>query len=694
MSTKDENQMNLKEKFEELSKIVNEDFGGGVTVSYDDSPEANDRSYIDPKGAYNRADAEFMISYMYFDVIVSMFDKQDKCLILKEFRVWGEDRTFIEDIDYKAFELKDFMDPTIHLRAKDNRNGLWDSWEEWAVSMEPLCLKIVASINSNPVVGVGVEYRNPFSKFRPSSTYPMISYDYSGRIICIDCDKPRQFFNVGKDMYDKAKKWYINSQYATEILNRNEYLKQTLRDNKLQTEIDKEYGYLEYDMNTQGTLIAKNTKGNEVFKITVDERYGEYVCTKYVGDSNVPYNVMSSQTSFDLGRWIADNSCDMQNEQAVSQKEVPDNIRDIIVGGHGCISAEKKDMGERKPEAVVKSGDEYLGEEESAVVERCYNDTTDKFEDHGRKLIDLKCWRCYNDTTDKFEDLLNLIEKYRKEIERYNKGTLLSYTYTWMGVRCELEWFPYRLFFDIQINDDSVYIEESQVNYTTQGKPSKITDIHYPLTCPEGVGEWIALEIAKQKRVYDEANDQEHIVMSDKNLSKEDKEEFQKMHETRDKIDEFAKSLKEKKKASSINDVTPEQIEEFMENMQNEHHISEINDKVMSNETSKDDCGCKQISARLYKELERLGIIDNSGVRNDNAGTSNYSKHFIQPWTIWIDYPELNSWDHDIVKRVLRQKVDAGYSEAEQRKLDYKKIIHDCEECIRQIEVTEKQEGK
>jgi len=263
-----------------------------------------------------------------------------------------------------------------------------------------------------------------------------------------------------------------------------------------------------------------------------------------------------------------------------------------------------------------------------------------------------------------------------------------------MGVRCELEWFPYRLFFDIQINDDSVYIEESQVNYTTQGKPSKITDIHYPLNCPEGVGEWIAREIAKRKRVYDEANDQEHIVMSDKNLSKEDKEEFQKMHETRDKIDEFAKSLKENKKASSINDVTPEQIEEFMENMQNEHHISDINDKVLSNEMCKDDCKCKQISARLYKELERLGIIDNSGVRNDNAGTSNYSKHFIQPWTIWIDYPELNSWDHDIIKRVLRQKVDAGYSEAEQRKLDYKKIIHDCEECIRQIEVTEKQEGK
>ena len=654
MSTKDENQMNLKEKFEELSKIVNEDFGGGWMVS----PEVNDRSYIDPNGAYNRADAEFMISYMYFDVIVSMFDKQDKCLVLKEFRVRGEDRTFIEDIDYKAFELKDFMDPTIHLRAKDNRNGLWDSWEEWAVSMEPLCLKIVASINSNPVVGVGVEYWDPCSIFRPSSTDPMISYDYSGRIICIDCDKPRQFVNVGKDMYDKAKKWYINSQYAKEILNRNEYLKQTLRDNKLQTEIDKEYGYLEYDMNTPGYLIAKNTKGNEVFKITVDERYGEYVCTKYVGDSNVPYNVMSSQTSFDLGRWIADNSCDMQNAQEVCQKEVPDNIRDIIVGGPGYMSAEKKDMGERKPENVVKPSDD---------------DTDDESQ---------------------YEEQLNMIEKYRKEIERYNKDTLLSYTYRWMGVRCELEWFPYRLFFDIQINDDSVYIEESDVNYTTHGEPSIITNISYPLNCPEGVGVWIAMEIAKQKRVYDEAYDQEHIVMSDKNLSKEDKEEFQKMHETRDKIDEFAKSLKEKQKASSINDVTPEQIEEFMENMQNEHHISDINDKVISNEMCKDDCKCKQISARLYKELERLGIIDNSGVRNDNAGTSNYSKHFIQPWTIWIDYPELNSWDHDIVKRVLRQKVDAGYSAAEQRKLDYKKIIHDCEECIRQIEVTEKQEDK
>ena len=672
MSTKDENQMNLKEKFEELSRIVNEDFGGWL---YNENPEANDRSYIDPKGAYNRADAEFMISYMYFNVIVSMFDKQDKCLILKEFRVWGKDRTFIEDIDYKAFELKDFMDPTIHLRAKDNRNGLWDSWEEWAVSMEPLCLKIVASINSNPVVGVGVEYRDPLSKFRPSSTDPMISYDYSGRIICIDCDKSRQFVNVGKDMYDKAKKWYIDSQYATEILNRDEYLKQTLRDNKfgrmLMAEIDKEYGYLKYDSSYTDMLVAKNIKGNEIFKITVDVRYGEYVCTKYVGDSDVPYNSMSSQTSFDIGRWIADNVCNIEEEQEVSQQEVPDNIGDIIVGRSGFMSEEKKDNVRTN---TSKSSDADTDEQAQS------------------------------------EEQINAMEKYRKAIEAYDIENTF-YTYTWMGLRCEMLYHPYKLSFDIHIDIDSdtVDVEEQEINYTNQSKMSKINSIHFLSAEPEGIASWIAKETAKRKRIYDEANAQEDMLMSDKKLSKEDKEEFKNMHDMGDKIDEFAKNLKDKSslinngmvhpnavkaKASSINDVTPEQIESFMETMQNEHHISEINDKVMSNETSKDDCGCKQISARLYKELERLGIIDNSGVRNDNAGTSDYSKHFIQPWTIWIDYPELNSWDHDIVKRILRQKVDAGYTASEQRKLDYKKIIHDCEECIRQIEVTEKQQGK
>ena len=61
-----------------------------------------------------------------------------------------------------------------------------------------------------------------------------------------------------------------------------------------------------------------------------------------------------------------------------------------------------------------------------------------------------------------------------------------------------------------------------------------------------------------------------------------------------------------------------------------------------------------------------------------NVGKSDYSKHLIQPWSIWIDY-DLNAFDADIIKRVLRTK------EGESRTLDYEKIIHICKERIRQL---------
>lgn len=66
-------------------------------------------------------------------------------------------------------------------------------------------------------------------------------------------------------------------------------------------------------------------------------------------------------------------------------------------------------------------------------------------------------------------------------------------------------------------------------------------------------------------------------------------------------------------------------------------------------------------------------------VRSYNVGKSDYAKHSIQPWDIWKEY-NLNPWDADIVKRVLRTK------EGEDRKLDYEKIIHICKERIRQLE--------
>ena len=79
-----------------------------------------------------------------------------------------------------------------------------------------------------------------------------------------------------------------------------------------------------------------------------------------------------------------------------------------------------------------------------------------------------------------------------------------------------------------------------------------------------------------------------------------------------------------------------------------------------------------------YQSLIRLGILDTS-VRSYNRGASDYSRHIIQPWAIWQEY-QLNPWDADIVKRILRTK------QGDSRRLDYEKIIHICEERIRQID--------
>ena len=67
-----------------------------------------------------------------------------------------------------------------------------------------------------------------------------------------------------------------------------------------------------------------------------------------------------------------------------------------------------------------------------------------------------------------------------------------------------------------------------------------------------------------------------------------------------------------------------------------------------------------------------------SNVRDYNIGKSDYAKHAIQPWDIWKEY-NLNPWDADIVKRVLRTK------EGEDRKLDYEKIIHICKYRIAEL---------
>ena len=92
-----------------------------------------------------------------------------------------------------------------------------------------------------------------------------------------------------------------------------------------------------------------------------------------------------------------------------------------------------------------------------------------------------------------------------------------------------------------------------------------------------------------------------------------------------------------------------------------------------------------EINDNLYSALVHLGIIDETKVREGNVGASNYAQHIIQPWAIWQDY-NLNPWDADIVKRVLRTKKESGLSEVESRVLDYQKIIHICKERLRQLE--------
>ena len=86
----------------------------------------------------------------------------------------------------------------------------------------------------------------------------------------------------------------------------------------------------------------------------------------------------------------------------------------------------------------------------------------------------------------------------------------------------------------------------------------------------------------------------------------------------------------------------------------------------------------KLTKEQQIERLVQLGVITDDDCRTYNIGNSNYSEHLIQPWSIWLDW-NLNPWDADIVKRVLRTK------QGEERILDYQKIIHICNERIRQL---------
>ena len=97
--------------------------------------------------------------------------------------------------------------------------------------------------------------------------------------------------------------------------------------------------------------------------------------------------------------------------------------------------------------------------------------------------------------------------------------------------------------------------------------------------------------------------------------------------------------------------------------------------------TEEDLIQLMKLNRKEIEHLLNLGILKSTeeSCQSYHIGKSDYSRHIIQPWNIWLEFG-LNPWDADIVKRVLRTKG------GEDRKLDYEKIIHVCRERIRQLE--------
>lgn len=92
-------------------------------------------------------------------------------------------------------------------------------------------------------------------------------------------------------------------------------------------------------------------------------------------------------------------------------------------------------------------------------------------------------------------------------------------------------------------------------------------------------------------------------------------------------------------------------------------------------------------SAESAKSTKLGGVLDyeqNLSTRSSHVGTSDYSTKKIQPRDIWKEY-QMNPWDADIVKRLLRVKVIEGKSAAEARIEDYQKMIHICQMRIEDI---------
>ena len=80
---------------------------------------------------------------------------------------------------------------------------------------------------------------------------------------------------------------------------------------------------------------------------------------------------------------------------------------------------------------------------------------------------------------------------------------------------------------------------------------------------------------------------------------------------------------------------------------------AELQEAAPEEAQAPDTVNSRLLDEDTYNAFRRLGILDTS-VRSYNRGASDYSRHIIQPWTIWQEY-NLNPWDADIVKRICEE---------------------------------------
>jgi len=71
--------------------------------------------------------------------------------------------------------------------------------------------------------------------------------------------------------------------------------------------------------------------------------------------------------------------------------------------------------------------------------------------------------------------------------------------------------------------------------------------------------------------------------------------------------------------------------------------------------------------------------------RNTHIGLSNYSAKAIQPYDIWRTY-KLDPFRSDIIKRILRTKIEPNMTLRESKLLDLYKIKHIVETMIQDYE--------